>query len=72
MASAYKMRCSVAGHEKDVRAVIAAAFPANAIISGSRDVTARVWVPNMCVYLRSSPDKLLSTGLGDNREIQYV
>ena len=42
----FKLRCSVFGHEKDVRAVCAANYPENAIISGSRDVTARVWTEN--------------------------
>lgn len=45
MAALYKLRCQIFGHEKDVRAVTAAILPENAIVSGSRDVTARVWVP---------------------------
>ena len=46
MAAPYQLRCQLFGHEKDVRAVTAAIFPENGIVSGSRDVTARVWVPN--------------------------
>ena len=55
--AAYKLRCSVFGHEKDVRGVCAANMPVNAIISGSRDNSARVWIPNGCVVVIS---KLLS------------
>ena len=43
--AAYQLRCQLFGHEKDVRAVTAAVYPENAIVSGSRDITARVWVP---------------------------
>ncbi len=50
MASRFKIRCSLTGHKKDVRAVAPAYFPDGGIISGSRDVTSRVWVPNECVY----------------------
>ncbi|KAL3869595.1 hypothetical protein ACJMK2_042263 [Sinanodonta woodiana] len=46
MAAPYKLRCQIPGHEKDVRAVAAAIFPEQGIISGSRDCTAKVWVPN--------------------------
>ncbi|XP_053395858.1 phospholipase A-2-activating protein-like [Mercenaria mercenaria] len=45
MAASYQLRCQIFGHEKDVRAVTAAILPENAIVSGSRDLTARVWVP---------------------------
>ncbi|XP_069126256.1 phospholipase A-2-activating protein-like [Argopecten irradians] len=46
MAARYKLRCSLAGHQKDVRAVASGLLPEGSILSGSRDVTARVWVPN--------------------------
>lgn len=46
MAGAYKLRCQIFGHEKDVRAVTASILPENAIVSGSRDVTSRIWIPN--------------------------
>ncbi|XP_053395421.1 phospholipase A-2-activating protein-like [Mercenaria mercenaria] len=45
MAASYQLRCQIFGHEKDVRAVTAAILPESAIVSGSRDITARVWVP---------------------------
>jgi len=45
MAARYKIRCSVIGHEKDVRAVTPSLFPDGGIISTSRDVTARLWIP---------------------------
>ena len=50
MADRFKLCCVLMGHEKDVRGVTAAHFPEGAIISGSRDVTSRVWVPNEYVY----------------------
>lgn len=46
MAAHYKVRTCIPAHEKDVRAVTAALFPDGAILSGSRDVTAKLWVPN--------------------------
>ncbi|XP_071173054.1 phospholipase A-2-activating protein-like isoform X1 [Mytilus edulis] len=46
MATSYKLRCCVTGHEKDVRALTALAIPDDSFLSGSRDVTAKVWVPN--------------------------
>ncbi|XP_071385736.1 phospholipase A-2-activating protein isoform X2 [Centroberyx affinis] len=49
--SSYKLRCSIPGHEMDVRGLAAAVFPDGAFVSVSRDRTGRVWVPN------SSPDK---------------
>ncbi|KAM9827561.1 phospholipase A-2-activating protein [Neosynchiropus ocellatus] len=42
----YKLRCSIAGHEMDVRGLAAAVFPDGALVSVSRDRTGRVWVPN--------------------------
>uniref|UniRef100_A0A672ZPL7 Phospholipase A2-activating protein n=1 Tax=Sphaeramia orbicularis TaxID=375764 RepID=A0A672ZPL7_9TELE len=49
--NSYKLRCSIPGHEMDVRGLAAAVFPEGAFVSVSRDRTGRVWVPN------SSPDK---------------
>ncbi|XP_039997560.1 phospholipase A-2-activating protein [Xiphias gladius] len=49
--NSYKLRCSIPGHEMDVRGLAAAVFPDGAFVSVSRDRTGRVWVPN------SSPDK---------------
>ncbi|XP_071118768.1 phospholipase A-2-activating protein-like [Haliotis cracherodii] len=46
MASTYKLRCNIVGHQKDVRAVASTIFPEGGIVSGSRDVTSRIWVPN--------------------------
>nr|XP_057923189.1 phospholipase A-2-activating protein [Doryrhamphus excisus] len=49
MASAsnsFRLRCSVPGHEMDVRGLAAADFPEGAFVSVSRDRTGRVWVPN--------------------------
>uniref|UniRef100_A0A8C1G352 Phospholipase A2-activating protein n=1 Tax=Cyprinus carpio TaxID=7962 RepID=A0A8C1G352_CYPCA len=44
--NSYRLRCSLAAHEMDVRGLAAAAFPHGAFVSVSRDRTARVWVPN--------------------------
>ena len=44
--ASYKIRCQIFGHEKDVRSICNALYPDGAFISGSRDVTARVWVQN--------------------------
>ncbi|CAL8241785.1 unnamed protein product [Merluccius merluccius] len=49
--NSYKLRCSVPGHEMDVRGVTAALFPDGAFVSVSRDRTGKVWTPN------ASPDK---------------
>uniref|UniRef100_A0A3Q3G4N8 Phospholipase A2-activating protein n=1 Tax=Labrus bergylta TaxID=56723 RepID=A0A3Q3G4N8_9LABR len=49
--NSYKLRCSIPGHEMDVRGLAAAVFPEGAFVSVSRDRTGRVWVPN------SSPDR---------------
>ncbi|CAG5130369.1 unnamed protein product [Candidula unifasciata] len=46
MASPYKLRCNLVGHEKDVRALVTSIFPENGLISGSRDNTACLWVEN--------------------------
>lgn len=42
----YKLRCSIPGHEMDVRGLAPAVFPEGAFVSVSRDRTGRVWVPN--------------------------
>lgn len=49
----YKLRSCIVGHEKDVRAVTPTLFPSDGILSGSRDVTARVWIPNEYVFMYS-------------------
>uniref|UniRef100_A0AAQ5YRK9 Phospholipase A2-activating protein n=1 Tax=Amphiprion ocellaris TaxID=80972 RepID=A0AAQ5YRK9_AMPOC len=49
--NSYKLRCSIPGHEMDVRGLATAVFPEGAFVSVSRDRTGRVWVPN------SSPDR---------------
>lgn len=46
MASPYKLRCNLVGHEKDVRALVTSIFPENGLISGSRDNTSCIWVEN--------------------------
>eukprot|EP00066_Takifugu_rubripes_P003991 XP_003967013.1 PREDICTED: phospholipase A-2-activating protein [Takifugu rubripes] len=48
--NSYKLRCSIPGHEMDVRGLASTVFPEGAFVSVSRDRTGRVWVPN------SSPD----------------
>lgn len=44
--NSYKLRCSIPGHEMDVRGLAATVFPEGAFVSVSRDRTGRVWVPN--------------------------
>ncbi|XP_042584265.1 phospholipase A-2-activating protein [Cyprinus carpio] len=44
--NSFRLRCSLAAHEMDVRGLAAASFPHGAFVSVSRDRTARVWVPN--------------------------
>lgn len=51
--AAYQLRCQIFGHEKDVRALTAAIYPEHGIISGSRDITARVWVPDEYVNIQN-------------------
>ncbi|XP_076463194.1 phospholipase A-2-activating protein-like [Babylonia areolata] len=46
MAAPYKLRCNVVGHKKDVRALAPALLPEGGIVSGSRDCTTCVWLPN--------------------------
>ncbi|CAF96684.1 unnamed protein product, partial [Tetraodon nigroviridis] len=42
----YKLRCSIQGHEMDVRGLASTVFPEGAFVSVSRDRTGRVWVPS--------------------------
>ncbi|KAJ0006564.1 hypothetical protein NQD34_013837 [Periophthalmus magnuspinnatus] len=44
--NSYKLRCSIPGHEMDVRGLATATFPEGAFVSVSRDRTGRIWVPN--------------------------
>jgi len=44
MAFPYKLRCNVAGHEKDVRALASSIFPEHGMVSGSRDNTSALWI----------------------------
>ncbi|XP_066474656.1 phospholipase A-2-activating protein [Tiliqua scincoides] len=46
MASAYRLRCSLVGHELDVRGLSCCLFPAGSFVSVSRDRTARLWAPD--------------------------
>ena len=42
----YKLRCTLPGHSKDVRCVAVGDFSfGSAIVSGSRDKTAKLWIP---------------------------
>lgn len=43
MASPYKLRSTIVGHENDVRTLTTYPLYEDTIISGSRDRTARVW-----------------------------
>ena len=63
-ASPYKLSCSLYGHNLDVRSVTATHD--GKIISGSRDNTAKVWVPNEYViqtlfYTKKNKEKKKST-----------
>ncbi|KAF3836972.1 hypothetical protein F7725_004436 [Dissostichus mawsoni] len=78
--SSYKLRCSIPGHEMDVRGLASAVFPEGAFVSVSRDRTGRVWVPNssisghtnfvscVCVIAPSEtyPRGLIASGGNDN------
>ncbi|XP_005104581.1 phospholipase A-2-activating protein [Aplysia californica] len=46
MATPYKLRCNLTGHEKDVRALVSSLFPEHGLISGSRDNTSCIWAEN--------------------------
>ena len=41
----YKLRCSMPGHSKDVRSVTVGDLMEECIVSGSRDKTAKLWLP---------------------------
>lgn len=51
MATPYKLRCNLTGHEKDVRVLVNSIFPENGLISGSRDNTSCLWVENEYVVI---------------------
>nr|XP_005294800.2 phospholipase A-2-activating protein [Chrysemys picta bellii] len=42
----YRLRCSVVGHELDVRGLSQGLFPPGGFVSVSRDRTARLWAPD--------------------------
>uniref|UniRef100_A0AAY5ERZ7 Phospholipase A-2-activating protein n=1 Tax=Electrophorus electricus TaxID=8005 RepID=A0AAY5ERZ7_ELEEL len=42
----YRLSCSIAGHDLDIRGLATAFFPEGAFVSVSRDRTAKVWVPD--------------------------
>uniref|UniRef100_A0A8D0E783 Phospholipase A-2-activating protein n=1 Tax=Salvator merianae TaxID=96440 RepID=A0A8D0E783_SALMN len=42
----YRLRCSLVGHELDVRGLSSCLFPPGSFVSVSRDRTARLWVPD--------------------------
>nr|XP_034953362.1 phospholipase A-2-activating protein isoform X1 [Zootoca vivipara] len=42
----YRLRCSLVGHELDVRGLSCCPFPAGSFVSVSRDRTARLWAPD--------------------------
>ncbi|XP_078070417.1 phospholipase A-2-activating protein isoform X3 [Mustelus asterias] len=44
--SGFRLSCSLAGHQMDVRGLATTLFPVGAFVSVSRDRSARVWVPN--------------------------
>ena len=46
MVNWYKLRVVLHGHKKDVTGVCPAYFPEGSFVSVSRDITARLWVPN--------------------------
>lgn len=47
----YKLRCSLPGHSKDVRCVTVGEIVEECIVSGSRDKTAKLWLPEGYVLL---------------------
>jgi len=52
MSVGYKLRCTLAGHEKDVRSLSTFNISGiDNILSGSRDVTARTWMANKYLVL---------------------
>ncbi|KAG1658919.1 Phospholipase A-2-activating protein [Nymphon striatum] len=46
MESPYKLRCSLHGHSSHVRAICSTPSPENGMVSGSRDRTVRLWLPD--------------------------
>uniref|UniRef100_T1J7G6 Phospholipase A-2-activating protein n=1 Tax=Strigamia maritima TaxID=126957 RepID=T1J7G6_STRMM len=44
--ASYKLRCNLIGHSMDVRAIALGYLPEDSIITGSRDRSAKIWVPN--------------------------
>uniref|UniRef100_A0A8V0XQN2 Phospholipase A-2-activating protein n=1 Tax=Gallus gallus TaxID=9031 RepID=A0A8V0XQN2_CHICK len=42
----YRLRCSLLGHEQDVRGITRGLFPEGGFVSVSRDRTARLWTPD--------------------------
>ncbi|XP_062985272.1 phospholipase A-2-activating protein [Elgaria multicarinata webbii] len=42
----YRLRCSLVGHELDVRGLSCCLFPSGSFVSVSRDRTARLWAPD--------------------------
>lgn len=46
---AYRLRCSLPGHQQDVRGLARGIFPDGGFVSVSRDRTARLWAPDGCV-----------------------
>ncbi|XP_074640387.1 phospholipase A-2-activating protein-like [Tubulanus polymorphus] len=46
----YKFRCCLAGHQKDVRALCSICIPDGSFVSGSRDLTSRLWSTSGSVY----------------------
>ncbi|KAK2512590.1 Plaa [Columba guinea] len=44
--SAYRLSCSLLGHEQDVRGLTCSLFPPGGFVSVSRDRTARLWAPD--------------------------
>lgn len=47
----YKLRCSMPGHSKDVRCVTVGDIMEECIVSGSRDKTAKLWLPEGYVLI---------------------
>lgn len=50
----YKLRCTLVGHEADVRAVAPALFPAGGVLTASRDQSARLWIPENGGFVQSN------------------
>ena len=50
----YKLRCTLVGHEADVRAVAPALFPVGGVLTASRDQSARLWIPENGGFIQSN------------------